>query len=157
VDVSPAAKDPVPEIDTSKPHTARIHNYYLGGKDDFAAGREVAEKVLALILHFIPDDDSPREIIEALLDALPPGSYFAASHVTGEHDPTGWAAGDRAYRAAGVRGQIRDSSEFTRLAFTGLELVSPGVVLVSEWRPEDAGPRPTPAEVSCYGGVARKP
>jgi hypothetical protein len=35
--------------------------------------------------------------------------------------------------------------------------VAPGVVLVSEWRPEDDGPRPTPAEVSWYGGVARIP
>jgi S-adenosyl methyltransferase len=38
-----------------------------------------------------------------------------------------------------------------------LELAPPGVVLVSEWRPEGDGPRPTPAQVNCYGGVARKP
>jgi hypothetical protein len=30
-------------------------------------------------------------------------------------------------------------------------------VLVSEWRPEGDEPRPAPAEVNCYGGVARKP
>jgi S-adenosyl methyltransferase len=35
--------------------------------------------------------------------------------------------------------------------------VPPGVVLVSEWRPDSTAPRPTAAEVSCYGGVARKP
>jgi hypothetical protein len=27
---------------------------------------------------------------------------------------------------------------------------------VSEWRPTGASPRPTPAEVNFYGGVARK-
>jgi len=43
------------------------------------------------------------------------------------------------------------------MAFGGLELVPPGVVLVSEWRPGHGGALPTPAEVSCYGGVARKP
>jgi hypothetical protein len=43
------------------------------------------------------------------------------------------------------------------LAFTGLDLAAPGVVLVSEWRPDSTGPRPVPGEVSCYGGVARKP
>ena len=43
------------------------------------------------------------------------------------------------------------------MAFNGLELVPPGVVLVSEWHPDDDGPFPAPAEVSCYGGVARKP
>ena len=52
--------------------------------------------------------------------------------------------------------QKRNSSVFEALAFRGLELVPPGVVLVTEWRPDDAGPRPTPAEVNCYGGVARK-
>jgi hypothetical protein len=31
--------------------------------------------------------------------------------------------------------QKRDSDVFADLAFTGLELVLPGVTLVSEWRP----------------------
>jgi hypothetical protein len=53
--------------------------------------------------------------------------------------------------------QLRSADEFAELAFTGLELVPPGVVLVSEWRPSGTGPRPTPAEVNVYGGVARKP
>jgi hypothetical protein len=43
------------------------------------------------------------------------------------------------------------------MAFGGLELVPPGVVLVSEWRPDEEGPFPTAAEISFYGGVARKP
>jgi hypothetical protein len=30
-------------------------------------------------------------------------------------------------------------------------------VLVSEWRPSSGSPRPAPAEVNIYGGVARKP
>ena len=47
--------------------------------------------------------------------------------------------------------------DFARLAFDGLELVDPGVEVVSDWRPEDDGPRPTAAEVSCCGGIARKP
>src|ERR1700728_2603027 len=38
-----------PEIDTSRPHTARIYDYFLGGKNHFAADREVAEKSLASI------------------------------------------------------------------------------------------------------------
>lgn len=118
-------------------------------------GQPIALMLVAL-LHFIPDEDKPAEIIATLLDALPSGSYLVASHVTAEHDPTGWTAGSNAYESAGIRGQIRDSREFAELAFSGLELVSPGVVLVSEWRPDDDGPHPTPAEVSFYGGVARK-
>jgi S-adenosyl methyltransferase len=38
--------DVPPEIDTSKPHSARIYDYYLGGKDNFAADRETAIKAM---------------------------------------------------------------------------------------------------------------
>ncbi|MFI6583116.1 SAM-dependent methyltransferase [Embleya sp. NPDC050493] len=36
-----------PEIDTSTPHPARMYDYYLGGKDNFAADRIAAEQVMA--------------------------------------------------------------------------------------------------------------
>jgi hypothetical protein len=34
------------EIDTSRPHPARMYNAYLGGKDNYAADREAAQQVL---------------------------------------------------------------------------------------------------------------
>jgi hypothetical protein len=34
-------------IDTSKAHQARIYDYWLGGKDNFAIDREAAEQALA--------------------------------------------------------------------------------------------------------------
>ena len=52
---------------------------------------------------------------------------------------------------------LRTSEEFAELAFTGLDLVEPGVVLVSDWRPETDRMRPLASEVNTYGGVARKP
>jgi hypothetical protein len=112
--------------------------------------------VLAIVMPFILDEFKPGEIVSTLLDALPAGSYLVASHGTAEHDRVGVAAAERAYRAAGVPAVFRDSDEFAKLAFSGLELMPPGVVLVSEWRQTSAGPRPAPNEVSCYGGVARK-
>jgi S-adenosyl methyltransferase len=36
-----------PRIDTSVAHSARVYNYWLGGKDNFAADREAAERALA--------------------------------------------------------------------------------------------------------------
>jgi hypothetical protein len=113
--------------------------------------------MLLFILHLIPDSDKPEQLIRTLLDALPSGSYLASSHASGEHLGDASEAAVRAARRFGVPGQPRDSDDFARVAFPGLEMVPPGVVLVSEWRPEDPGPRPTPAEVNCYGGVARKP
>jgi S-adenosyl methyltransferase len=113
--------------------------------------------MLIAVLHFLQEEDKPETVISALLDALPSGSYLAASHVTMEHDPVGVGGGQRAYREAGLPMTVRDADEFAQLAFSGLDLVPPGVVLVSEWRPDSNAPRPTPAEVSFYGGVARKP
>jgi hypothetical protein len=113
--------------------------------------------MLVSVLPFLRDEDGPAEILAGLLGALPAGSYLAATHTTAEHDPEGWAGVTRAYTSASIAGQLRESGEFARLAFSGLDLVPPGVVLVSDWRPDASGPRPSPAEVSCYGGVARKP
>jgi hypothetical protein len=112
--------------------------------------------MLVAILHFIGDEEQPAEILATLLDALPPGSYLVASHFTAEHSQIGSAAGARAYRGAGLPVQPRDSDDFARLAFPGLDLVPPGVVLASEWRPDSPGPHPTPAEVACYSGIGRK-
>jgi hypothetical protein len=112
--------------------------------------------LLVAVLHLVQDGDNPEAIVKTLVEALPPGSFVVASHLTGEHDRDGWAAVERDYRAAGIPAHWRDSDEFARLAFAGLEMVPPGAVLVSEWRPESDGPRPTPAEVSFYGGAARK-
>jgi hypothetical protein len=265
--------DDISKIDASRAHSARMYDYYLGGKDNFAADREAAEKVLAAfpsvrtatrenraflgravrylageagvrqfldigaglptasnvheiaqdacpsarvvyvdndpmvlaharallasgpdgrtayihadlrepeailahevtrdvldldqpvalmllaILHLIPDEDKPGEIVATLLDALPPGSFIVASHGTPEHAPSAAEDATRAFKAAKMPFHLRETDEFARLAFGDLELVAPGVVLVSEWRPDDPGPRPSAAEVGWYGGVARK-
>ena len=37
------------DIDTSKPHSARMYDYYLGGKDHFAVDKQAAEAVAALL------------------------------------------------------------------------------------------------------------
>jgi hypothetical protein len=38
--------DMPPEINTSEPHPARIYDYFIGGKNHFAADRETAKEVL---------------------------------------------------------------------------------------------------------------
>jgi hypothetical protein len=150
-----------PEIDTSSPHTARIYDYFLGGKNHFAADREVAEKSLASVPSGRIGAREQRAFLGRAVRYLAGEAGIrqfldTASHLNPEHDPVGVAAGVRAYLAGGVTVQARDSGEFAALAFRDLELVPPGVVSVSEWRPESPGPRPTLAEVSCYGGVGRK-
>ena len=45
---APGAGSPDLKIDTSVAHPARVYDYWLGGKDNFAADREAAERVLAV-------------------------------------------------------------------------------------------------------------
>ena len=115
--------------------------------------------MLVAVLHFFPDAENPAAIVATLLEALPPGSYLVASHVTADYnEPAAAADGVQAVQRAGVAFQTRSAEEFADLALTGLEVMPPGVVPVSEWRPEETtGPLPLPAEVGYYGVVARKP
>jgi hypothetical protein len=113
--------------------------------------------MLVAILHFIPDEDDPGAIVAALMDALPPGSYLVASHVTAELDPEGIHGMERAYRAGGLWAGARTAAEFGQLFFTGLELIEPGLVLISDWRPAGEDPPPLASEVSSNGAVARRP
>ena len=41
-----ARQEPMPDFDTSVPHIARVYDYWLGGKDNFAADRELGERTL---------------------------------------------------------------------------------------------------------------
>ena len=113
--------------------------------------------MLVAVLDFVPDEANPAHILSTLLDALPSGSYLAASHATLEYDPEGVGGAGRVYQDRGLTGQLRTSDELAELVFRGLEMVDPGVVPVSEWRPDGDGPRPMAAEVNSNGGVARKP
>ena len=36
----------MPDFDTSVPHIARVYDYWLGGKDNFAADRELGDQTL---------------------------------------------------------------------------------------------------------------
>jgi hypothetical protein len=113
--------------------------------------------ILGAVLHFVPDEDQPGPIVRRLVDALPSGSYVVASHTTAEYAPQNIYGAGRAYEQGGVRGALRTADEFADLVFAGLTLVPPGVVLVSEWRPEPGTLVPTAAEVGTNGAVARKP
>ena len=112
--------------------------------------------MIVSVLHFFPDDDEVRRIVDPLVDALPSGSYVASSHGTAEFQPAAVEAG-AAYTRGGVGVVGRDADVFADLVFRGLTLVPPGVVVVSEWRPEPGALLPPRADVSMNGAVARKP
>ncbi len=117
--------------------------------------------MLIAVLHFIADEDDPHGVVARLMAALPSGSYLALSHLTGDFDPAAWEGVAAVYRRSGVIMRVRTLPDIEQF-FAGLDLVEPGVVSLPRWRPDpaDAGPpaeTPTDAQVSVYGGVARKP
>jgi O-methyltransferase involved in polyketide biosynthesis len=115
--------------------------------------------ILAAVVHFLLPEDDPARVVRTLVDALPPGSYVAASHGSteyGSQEEADVVLG--IIEAGGVRIAPRSSHDFGHLVFDGLELVPPGVVLLPHWRPvPGSGPQPGAREVGTNAGVARKP
>jgi O-methyltransferase involved in polyketide biosynthesis len=267
---SPANSKPPIKLDTSVAHSARLWNYLLGGKDNFAADREAAEYALALmpelvlsaradreflgravrylvgtegirqfldigtglptannthevaqsvapesrvvyvdndpmvlvharalltstpdgatdyidadlrdpdkilnaatrtldfdkptaimllgILNFIVDDDEAYPIVSTLVDAVPPGSYLVITHPTMEVNPAAVEEAMRQWNASGAAPITARTKDDIARFFTGLELLEPGIVTCSEWRPDPDYPG-VDVPVSEYGAVGRK-
>ena len=108
------------------------------------------------ILGYIPDSDNPQAIVSRLLDPLPSGSYLVIDDGT-DTDPACVEA-IQAYNQnpdSASSYHLRSPEEIARY-FDGLELVEPGVVSSSRWRPEPNA-WGEPAEIPDYAGVGRKP
>ncbi|MGK5683950.1 SAM-dependent methyltransferase [Actinoplanes sp. URMC 104] len=115
--------------------------------------RPIALQLVA-IMHFVEDHEDPYGIVSRLVAALPAGSYLMLSHATFDPlDAETIAAMNAINENIKPRFCPRTLAEVSRF-FTGLELLEPGIVSVSDWRPEP-GPRPTAAEATGYGAVAR--
>ena len=105
------------------------------------------------VLGLVGDYDEARSVVRRLMAALPSGSYLAVYDGT-DADPD-YAEAIRSYnaRSGGVPYNPR-SPELIAGYFDGLELVEPGVVPVTRWRPAPGQDDVPP--VSCSGGLARK-
>jgi len=127
-------------------------------RDTLDLNRPVGLMLIA-IMHFVPDQDEPYAIVRSLLDALPSGSYLALSHLTGDLDPDVWPGVAAALAKGGATLRVRSFPEIRRF-FDGLDLIDPGVELVTRWRPDpgtDPATQPADAAVSLYAALARKP
>ncbi|MDI6410186.1 SAM-dependent methyltransferase [Streptomyces albus] len=111
---------------------------------------------LVATVHFVPDHHGPFRAVRTLVDALPSGSYLLLSHATADFSAEEINNAVAAYRAGGIEAQVRSHGEILPF-FAGLELLEPGLVLITDWHPETSPFRP-PAknDVSFYGGLARK-
>ncbi len=113
--------------------------------------------MLVAILHFIADEEDPYGIVSRLLAACPEGSYLILTHGSTDFSGEAGKALVRAYRANGVGLYPRPRAEVLPF-FDGLDLLDPGLQLVTDWRPDtEADHLARPEDISWYGAVARKP
>jgi hypothetical protein len=112
--------------------------------------------MLIAVLHFIHGHGAAQPIVRRLLDALPPGSYLVATHATSDF---GTPEQQALYQQLIEQGRsdvwTRGRDEFAGL-FAGLQLVEPGVVPASEWRPEPDATIPERSDINVWAAVGRK-
>jgi len=106
------------------------------------------------ILGQIPDSDHPGSVIGQLMSVMAPGSYLALSD--GTDTSVAFTEAVRHYNENSANTYHPRSPEQITAFFAGLELVEPGVVELSRWRPDAAGIHDI-GEVPGMCGVGRKP
>ena len=107
------------------------------------------------VLHFVADADDPHGIVATFVDAAPPGSYLILSHVT--TDPSPHTAAKVASVYATTTNQAAPRTHARILAFfDGLRLIEPGLLPVSQWRPDEPV-HDDPGKGWILGGVGYKP
>lgn len=104
---------------------------------------------------FIPSTARAAAAVSALLAALSPGSCLALCHVASDLDLALEAGVDRWNRMSSQQFTLRSRAEVAGLT-AGLDLLEPGLVPVSEWRPEPGAARPD-WPVPVYAVLASKP
>jgi hypothetical protein len=113
--------------------------------------------LLCAVLHFVPADAEASDLVGTLTAALAPGSHLVASHAAAESFlPVVQQVGpgeDVYRRRTATPGTVRTRDEVRRF-FDGLDLLEPGVVWASAWRPDGGGPAET--EGGIWAGVGRK-
>jgi hypothetical protein len=126
-----------------------------GAKRTLDFSQPVAVTMLGVLWHVL-DDGEAAAIIGALVGALAPGSYLAIAHPTLEVTGQKMAAAIADWNTYGKPpGTHRTPAQLAGL-LAGLELVEPGVVSSTRWRPE-ATPFGEPAPIDQFCAVARKP
>ncbi len=118
--------------------------------------RPVALMLLG-VLHHISDTDQAYAIVRQLMTALAPGSYLVVNHSTSAISGAAMEDAVAHWNKVGTPPMtLRTPGQIARF-FDGLELLEPGVVSCSRWRPGPSPPGGQHPEVDEFCGVARKP
>ncbi|HEX3955160.1 MAG TPA: SAM-dependent methyltransferase [Trebonia sp.] len=112
--------------------------------------------MLMAILHYIKDLSQARQIVARLLDAVPSGSFLVLTHAGIDLLPEELGPFEEVLNRhlPGDHHVARTRDAVTGF-FDAVRLLEPGVVPVSDWRPDLADGAPT--HTTLWGGVGLKP
>ncbi|ROO85008.1 O-methyltransferase involved in polyketide biosynthesis [Actinocorallia herbida] len=118
--------------------------------------RPVALSMLG-VLGTVWDDARAHAIIDTFVAALAPGSYVALEDGTNTVNAEAASDAEKVRdEEGGYEYRLRTPAQI-RGFFKDLDLLPPGVVSVTRWRPAPTPTGALPAEVDAYCGLARKP
>jgi len=103
------------------------------------------------VLGHVTDFDETRSIVARVMAAVPSGSYLVLYDGT-ENEAASDALDD--YKDTGAVPYVNRSPQQLSRLFEGLEMLEPGLVPITQWRPD---PATEARPVDAYGGVGRKP
>jgi S-adenosyl methyltransferase len=112
--------------------------------------------MLVAVLHFIQDDDVVNAVVRRLTDALPSGSFLAITHVTWDFLAPEVLAQVRAMTDAGRVDAWPRTREQVQGFFDGFDIIDPGVVPTTQWRPDPGTVEYDLRNVAAWAAVGRK-
>ncbi|WP_119730230.1 SAM-dependent methyltransferase [Thermomonospora amylolytica] len=142
---------------TSEGLTTYVHADYHDPEKILAGAEKVLDfdRPVAVmfmgVLGYEPDLDVVRSIVGRVMDATAPGSHLVLWDGT-DTSPAVVEGADKLVQSGGVPYILRSPDALAR-CFEGLEMVEPGLVPITRWRPDD----PDAGPIDAYGAVARKP
>ncbi|MDJ1137168.1 SAM-dependent methyltransferase [Streptomyces iconiensis] len=126
-----------------------------GASQTLDLSEPVALMLLGVTGH-ITDDQEAQALVTRLMDGLSPGSHLVLCDDTEVVNPRAMRRMIEEWNATGDSPRVNRTPDQLARFFDGLELLDPGLLSISHWRPDPDLPG-TPAEVDDFGGVARKP
>jgi O-methyltransferase involved in polyketide biosynthesis len=110
--------------------------------------------MLLSVLHFVTDEQDPAGIIRSVMEPLAPGSYLALGHHTADIFPELEEFARYLSRLNPEYTATLRTRDQVAALFGDLELVPPGLVQISQWRPDSGYDADLPA--ALWGGLAAK-
>ncbi|MFD3356287.1 SAM-dependent methyltransferase [Streptomyces fradiae] len=110
------------------------------------------------VLHCLPDSAGPKELVQRVVDRLVPGSFVVVCQLVSDDERVRDGVTElMRVQTHGNWGRVRERADVDEI-FDGLVVEEPGLVDVTDWRPDsELQQRRRSIEWTEYGGLGRVP